>query len=145
LSIEGESAAAAEMWSAIGCPYERALALAHGNPADQLEALEMLETLGATAVAAKLRKAMRDEGLSVPRGKGRVTRGHAAGLTARQTEVLQLLDEGLSNTEIADRLFVSPRTVEHHVSAILAKLDSSTREQAVTFARSEGFLTPQSA
>ena len=145
LSIEGESTAAAEMWLAIGCPYERALALTHGNPADQLEALEMLETLGATAVAAKLRKAMRDEGLSVPRGKGRVTRGHAAGLTARQAEVLQLLDEGLSNTEIADRLFVSPRTVEHHVSAILAKLDSSTREEAVTLARSEGLLTPQSA
>ena len=145
LSIESESTAAAEMWLAIGCPYERALALTHGNPADQLEALEMLETLGATAVAAKLRKAMRDEGQSVPRGKGRVTRGHAAGLTARQAEVLQLLEEGLSNTEIADRLFVSPRTVEHHVSAILAKLDSSTREEAVTLARSEGLLTPQSA
>ncbi|MEA1991227.1 MAG: LuxR C-terminal-related transcriptional regulator [Thermodesulfobacteriota bacterium] len=142
LSIEGESLAAAEMWATIGCPYERSLALTHGDPAAQAEAVEMLETLGATAVAAKQRKAMRAEGHFVPRGKGRVTRGHAGGLTARQAEVLQLLDEGLSNIEIADRLFVSPRTVEHHVSAILAKLDSSTREEAVTLARSEGFLTP---
>ncbi len=145
LSIEDEPLAAAEMWLAIGCPYERAIALTHANPTAQLEALEVLETLGATAVAAKLRKAMRDEGLAVPRGKGRATRGHAAGLTARQAEVLRLLDEGLSNIEIADRLFVSPRTVEHHVSAILAKLDSSTREEAVGRARTEGLLTPQPA
>lgn len=76
----------------------------------------------------------------MPRGKGRETRGHAAGLTARQAEVLQLLNEGLSNPEIADRLFVSPRTVESHVSAVLTKLDASTREEAVFRAQSEGLL-----
>lgn len=53
------------------------------------------------------------------------------GLTVRQSEVLQLIEEGLSNNEIADRLFVSPRTVENHVSAILTKLDASTRQEAV--------------
>lgn len=142
LMIEGEPLTAAEMWSAIGCPYERAIALAHGDQTDQLEALEVLETLGATAVAAKLRKALRDQGVSVPRGKGQKTREHAAGLTARQAEILQLLDEGLSNTEIADRLFVSPRTVENHVSAVLAKLHSSTREEAVSRARREGLIAP---
>ncbi|MEE8331092.1 MAG: AAA family ATPase [Acidimicrobiia bacterium] len=140
LLIEGEPMAAAEMWLTIGCPYERAIALAHGDQAAQLEALEGLETLGATAVAAKLRKAMRDQGLSVPRGKGSKTRANAAGLTARQAEVLQLLDEDLPNSEIADRLFVSPRTVENHVSAILAKLDSPTREEAVSAARAQGLL-----
>ena len=140
LTIEGEPMAAAEMWVTIGCPYEQAIALAHGTPTTQLQALEILETLGATAVAAKLRKALRDQGLSVPRGKGRATRSHAAGLTARQAEILQLLDEGLSNTEIANRLFVSPRTVENHVSAVLSKLDSSTREEAVSRARTEGLL-----
>jgi DNA-binding NarL/FixJ family response regulator len=91
-------------------------------------------------VAAKLRKALRDEGVAVPRGKGRETRGHAAGLTARQAEVLQLLDEDLTNAEIADRLFVSPRTIENHVSAVLNKLDASTREDAVSRAHSEGLL-----
>ena len=79
--------------------------------------------------------------MTIPRAKSRDTRRDAAGLTARQAEVLQLLDEGLSNIEIADRLFVSPRTIEHHVSAVLAKLDASTREEAVTQAHSEGLLT----
>ncbi len=140
LVIEGEPMAAAKIWSAIGCPYERGIALSHGDQAAQLEALDVFETLGATAVAAKLRKALRDQGVSVSRGKGRTTRKHGAGLTARQAEVLQLLDEGLSNIEIADRLFVSPRTVEHHVSAVLAKLDSSTREKAVETASQQGLL-----
>ena len=141
LVIEGDPRAAAEIWSRIGCPYERAIALAHGDQAAQLEALDVLDTLGATAVAAKFRKFLRDQGVSVPRGKGQKTRDHAAGLTARQAEVLLLVDEGLSNIEIADRLFVSPRTVEHHVSAVLSKLDSSTREEAVSRARSDGLLT----
>ena len=145
LIIEGKPMDAAEAWARIGCPYERAIALAHGDQTAQLEALRDFDALGATAVAAKLRKALRDQGLSVPRGKDQKTRSHAAGLTARQAEVLQLLDEGLSNTEIADRLFVSPRTVEHHVSAVLAKLDCSTREEAVSRAHTEGLLTVNNA
>ncbi|MCJ7779574.1 MAG: LuxR C-terminal-related transcriptional regulator, partial [Acidimicrobiia bacterium] len=143
LLIEGEPMAAAERWAEIGCPYERGIALAHGDPTAQLEALEIFDRLGATAVAAKLRKALRIEGVSVPRGKGQKTRDHAAGLTAKQAEVLELLDEGLSNTEIADRLFVSPRTVEHHVSAVLAKLDSSNRAEAVEAAVHQGLLAPR--
>lgn len=141
LVIEGDAMAAADLWAEIGCPYERALALAHGDQSAQLEALDIFEALGAPAVAAKLRKAMRDQGMSVPRGKARATRDNVAGLTQRQTEVLQLLDEGLSNTEIADRLFVSPRTVEHHVSAILSKLDTTTRQEAVAQAHADGLLT----
>ena len=141
LVMEGKAAEAAAIWDAKGIPYERGLALMHGDEASRLEALEIFETLGATAVAAKLRKALRDEGVAVPRGKGRETRDHAAGLTARQAEVLELLDEGLSNIEIADRLFLSPRTAEHHVAAVLTKLDSSNREDAVSRARAEGLLT----
>ena len=141
LVMEGKAAEAAAILEEKGIPYERGLALMHGDPASRLEALEVFETLGATAVAAKLRETLRDEGVSVPRGKGRKTRGHAAGLTARQSEVLELLDEGLSNIEIADRLFLSPRTAEHHVAAVLTKLDSSTRDDAVSRARSEGLLT----
>jgi ATP/maltotriose-dependent transcriptional regulator MalT len=140
LVIEGNPLEAAAIWEKKGIPYERALALTHADEKARLEALEILETLGATPVAAKLRKALRDEGVAVPRGKGRDTRRHAAGLTARQAEVLALLDEDLTNIEIADRLFVSPRTVENHVSAVLMKLDSSTREQAVSRARDEGLL-----
>jgi len=140
LMIEGQAGEAASIWQARGIPYERALALTHGSQADQLEALEALETLGASAVAAKLRQALRERGVAVPRGKGRETRRNAAGLTARQAEVLGLLLEGLSNIEIADRLFISPRTAESHVAGVLDKLDVSTREEAVARARTEGIL-----
>ena len=140
LIMEGKSAEAVVIWEAKGVPYERALALMHGDPTAQLEALEAFETLGATAVAAKLRKALRSAGVSVPRGKSKQTRGHAAGLTSRQAEVLDLLAEGLTNVEIADRLFLSHRTVENHVAAILMKLDVATRDAAVEVARDQGIL-----
>ena len=140
LVIEGKPTEAAAIWEAKGIPYERALALMHGDQKAQLEALQVLETLGATVVAAKLSQSLRDQGVSVPRGRRRDTRRRDAGLTTRQAEVLQLLDEGLSNIEIADRLFVSPRTVEHHVSAVLTKLDSSTRDEAVSRARTQGLI-----
>jgi ATP/maltotriose-dependent transcriptional regulator MalT len=145
LVMAGKPAEAAAIWQAKGIPYERALALMHGDEKAQLEALEVFETLGATVVAAKLSQSLRDQGVSLPRGKRRDTKRHAAGLTARQAEVLQLLDEGLSNIEIADRLFVSPRTIEHHVSAVLAKLDASTREKAVTQAHADSLLTTNGA
>jgi DNA-binding CsgD family transcriptional regulator len=141
LIIDGKAIEAAAIWDAKGIPYERGLALMHGHDKARLEALEIFETLGATAVAAKLRRTMRKEGIATPRGRGRDTRRHTAGLTARQAEVLQLLDEGLTNTEIADRLFVSPRTVETHVSAVLTKLGSSTREEAVARARADGLVS----
>ncbi len=139
-SIEGRARDAAATWERLGIPYERALALSDGDVPDQLEALELLETLGATAVAAKLRKTLRDRGVTVTRGKGKATRGNEAGLTARQAEVLRLLGRGMSNTQIADELFVSPRTVENHVAAVLDKLDVSSRSEAVERARSSALL-----
>jgi len=140
LVIEGRSVEAAVIWEAKGVPYERALALMHGDEAAQIEGLEIFDSLGATAVAAKLRRALRDQGISVPRGKSQSTRDHAAGLTPRQAEVLELLAERLSNNEIADRLFVSLRTVENHVGAVLMKLDVATRDAAVDAARGLGIL-----
>lgn len=140
LLIRGRAHEAAEVWDSRGVPYERALALMHGNDADHMAALESFEELGATAVVARFRMDLRKRGVAVPRGKGRQTRRHAAGLTARQAEVLQLLDENLTNTEIADRLFISPRTAENHVAAVLDKLDVSTREEAVVRARSDGLV-----
>jgi DNA-binding NarL/FixJ family response regulator len=74
---------------------------------------------------------MRDLRIRVPRGPREETRANPAGLTARQLEVLELLAEGLTNAEIADRLVVSPRTAEHHVAAVLAKLGATTRREAV--------------
>ncbi len=113
-------------------PYEEALALTEGDIEARLEGLRRLDGLGAEAVAAKVRAGLRSDGVrQLPRGPRASTRGNPAGLTARQAEVLALLTAGRTNPEIADRLFISPRTVDHHVSAILAKLDVSTREEAV--------------
>jgi DNA-binding CsgD family transcriptional regulator/tetratricopeptide (TPR) repeat protein len=133
--MEGDATGAAEMWSALDCPYDRAIALSHGNDAEVIEAIQLLEVLGGTAVAAKLRRSLRDRGVRVGRGRASETRDHVAGLTSRQAEVLSLLADGLSNVGIADRLFLSPRTVENHVAAVLSKLDVSRREEAVEKAR----------
>jgi DNA-binding CsgD family transcriptional regulator len=138
--FEGRIDSTAEFWQSRQIPYERALALMCGDVSQRLQSLHILESLGASAVASKVRRELRADGVSVPRGRGKATRSHRAGLTGRQAEVLRLLDEGLSNAQIADRLFVSPRTVENHVSALLAKLNSATRSEAVERARSEGLL-----
>ena len=139
LVMEGKPAEAATILEAKGIPYQRALALMHGDQTAQLEALEVLETLGATAVADKLRQSLRNQGVTVPRRKTQRT-GLGVRLTARQVEVLSLLAEGLSNVDIADRLFLSPRTVEHHVAAVMSKLNASTRDQAVATAAEQGLL-----
>ena len=66
----------------------------------------------------------------LPRGPQPATRTNPAGLTERQTEILRLLAEGLSNTDIAGRLVISVRTVDHHVAAVLSKIGVSTRREA---------------
>ena len=95
-----------------------------------VEAIEIARGLGAEPLTRRVAGRMRELGLSVPRGPRESTRANSAGLTARQLEVLSLLGEGLTNAEIADRLVVSPRTVEHHVAAVLTKLGATRREAA---------------
>ena len=121
-------------------PYEQAVALMHGDDDARIRAVRIFENLGASAAAASVRKDLLDKGVRVFRGASRSTREHAAGLTARQAEVLELLGEELGNSEIADRLFVSHRTVENHVAAVLMKLDVSNRAAAVEAARELGLL-----
>ena len=139
--IKGEHRKSAEFWHERRIPYEEGLALMHGGEAEQIEAIRIFEGLGATATANKVRRTLTDQGVKVSRGKSHATRDHAAGLTARQAEVLELVAQGLTNTEIADKLFVSNRTVENHVSAVLMKLDVPSREAAVESAREQGILT----
>ena len=121
--IAGDWQGAAALWAQIGCPYEQALALADGDAEGMRNALALFERLGAQPVMALVRRRLRQQGVGgIPRGPRPSTRTNQAGRQTRQLEVLRLIAEGLSNTEIAGRLFTSPKTVEHHVSAVLAKL-----------------------
>jgi len=132
LQMQGRWEEAAALWRDIGCPYEVGLSLAEGPEEAQLEALEIFDSLDARPMADRVRAHLRETGASViPRGPTRQTRANPAGLTNRQLEVFDLIGEGLTNGEIADRLFLSPKTVEHHVSAIYGKLGVSTRREAM--------------
>jgi DNA-binding NarL/FixJ family response regulator len=111
-------------------PYEAALSLAgSSDAADVQRAHEELTRLGATAVAHKVALRLRELGSPVPRGPRPATRANPRGLTEREWEIARLLALGLSNAEIADRLVVSPKTVGHHVSAVLAKLSVRRRAE----------------
>ncbi len=139
LHIKGDWRGAANEWKKLGCPYQEALALADGDEKCRREALNILESLGATATINLIKQEMRKEGIkNIPQGPRESTKQNPAGLTGRQIDVLQLLSEGLSNLAIAQRLFISPKTVDHHVSAILSKLNLHSRTEAATFAQSSG-------
>ncbi len=135
LQMMGEWRAAAASWNRLGCPYEAATALADGDERAQREALVIFERLEARPASEKVRQKLRATGArGVPRGPHRSTKENAAGLTSRQAEVLILMVEGLSNSEIANRMFISTRTVDHHVAAIFDKLEVHTRAEAVSVA-----------
>jgi DNA-binding NarL/FixJ family response regulator len=109
----------------------------YGGESDKLEALATFETLGAQPAAQKLRKTLRDQGVrGIPRGARPSTRTNEFGLTKREAQILELLSQGLRNAAIAKRLFLSTKTVDHHVSAILNKLGVSSRAEAIAMTRS---------
>lgn len=129
--LAGEWRAAAALWRRAGDPYEAALELAlSGEPDAIADGLEVLDLLGAAPAAELARAGLRERGARVPRGPNAATRGNPAGLTKRQLAVLDLLREGLTNAEIAERLVLSVRTVDHHVAAILLKLGVKSRHEA---------------
>ena len=129
--------AAAELWDRLGYCYEAALALLDSKEEALLrESLARLYDLGAETAARLVRQTMRDLGMrSIPAGARTATRTHPRGLTTREQEILELLTSGQSNDEISANLFISVRTVEHHVSAILGKLGATTRKSTAQEAR----------
>lgn len=140
--LSGDPLGAANFWKQAGQPYDQALALVDaGDDAAAFEALELLDRLGANAVARMIRLQLRARGVAgVPVGPRPATRANPAGLTTRQLEVLALLAEGLSNAELAERLFISTKTVDHHISAILGKLQARSRTEAAHLARILGII-----
>jgi DNA-binding CsgD family transcriptional regulator/tetratricopeptide (TPR) repeat protein len=133
LHAAGRLRSAADAWRSIGCPYQQGLALADSDQeADLKRAVELFGTLGAPRMASRVARLLRERGVrSIPRGPRAATRKHPLGLTPRESEVLALLGERLRNVDIAERLVVSPKTVDHHVSAILTKLGVRNRAEAV--------------
>jgi DNA-binding CsgD family transcriptional regulator/tetratricopeptide (TPR) repeat protein len=131
LLLAGDGAGAAKILNEGGARYAAALALIDkDDPTALRETHKELRALGAAPAAARAARRLRDLGeRAIPRGPRPRTQANAAGLTARELDVLPLLIEGLRNTEIAERLIVSPKTIDHHVSAILHKLDVRNRGQ----------------
>ena len=132
LQAEGHWEKAVQLWTDLGCRYEAALVRYDTSDETALrDALLIFTDLGAAAAVQLTRHKMRQSGMpSVPAGPRSATRADPLGLTRREREVLELISAGLTNAEIASRLFISVKTVDHHVSAVLAKLNVPTRAAA---------------
>lgn len=144
MHIDGDVGAAAAAWAAAGCPYRQALALADSDDESHLrQALELFHSLGARPAARLTASRMQARGARrIPRGPRPGTAANPARLTARQLDVLALLARGATNSQIAETLTVSPKTVDHHVSAVLAKLGVATRQLAAAEAHRLGLIDP---
>ncbi len=142
LQLDGASDKAAQAWIDLGCPYDAALAWLDSDQEEPLrKALSAFQHLGAPAAARITRQRMRELGIrSIPNGAQMATRAHPLGLTRREHEVLDLVCAGHTNGQIAARMFISVKTVEHHVSAMLAKLGVATRSAAVAQALRLGLV-----
>lgn len=146
LELAGQPQAAFAAWQALGLPYAGAIALTQSpGHSDLVQALQIFEDIGAEAGIAKIRRLSSARGLDAQlpnrrRGPYKGARDHPLGLTTREQEILSLLAKGYTNREISDRLSRSQRTVEHHVSAVLGKLNASSRIAAVLRVQNEPWL-----
>lgn len=137
----GKIERAADFWAKALCPYQRAVFLFEGNEENKKTALSIFQQLGANAISEKIKMEMRAIGIKkIPRGLRESTKNNPAQLTNRELDVLQLLQKGNQNKEIAGLLFISPKTTDHHISSILFKLDVNSRAKAVTEAVRLGIL-----
>lgn len=145
LMVAGEWSGAAAAWEQLRMPYEQALALIDGDESALRRALCILDDVGSGPLTTVVRRKLRQLGArNVPRGPNRTTRENPSGLTTREVEVLQLLTYGYTNVQLAQRLHRSPKTIGHHVSALLGKLGVQSRTAAVAAGYVRGILKPVS-
>jgi DNA-binding CsgD family transcriptional regulator len=131
LELAGDWAGAAAQWDRLGCPHNAALVRLSGDAPALHQALTAFEALGARPAVAHTRAVMRTLGVRpIRRGPRAATRANPYGLTIREMDVLKLLHEGLSDAEIAARLYITPKTAGHHVGAVLTKLGVHSRQEA---------------
>jgi DNA-binding CsgD family transcriptional regulator len=141
--LAGDAKAAAARWTELGCPYDAALALVESDDEELLRlAHSEFQRLGARPAAGVVARRLREHGVrDLPRGPRPETQRNHARLTQREAEVLAYLHQGATNAEIASQLFLSQKTVAHHISAILRKLGVTTRGQAVYEATRSGLFS----
>lgn len=131
--LAGQWREAAALWEEFQCPFDQGLALARsGDPGLLVEAIGIFDGMKAYAASERCRADLRSQGRSVPRAPRQPARDHPQGLTPREAEVADLVAKGLADAEIAERLSLSRRTVEHHVSSVLAKVGVGSRRDLRT-------------
>jgi DNA-binding CsgD family transcriptional regulator len=141
LMADARWAEAAAEWERLGCPWGQGVSLIRSDSVDDARrGTELLSTIGAVATRDRLLRDRRRAGQVVPRGPRQRTRANSAGLTARELEVLALLADGLTNAQLADRLVLSEKTVDHHVSSVLRKLGEPNRAAAAAVAGRRGLV-----
>jgi DNA-binding NarL/FixJ family response regulator len=133
MELAGDWSGAAAEWERLDCPYDAAMArLLGGDVTAVLAALCTFDSLGARPLADRARARLREMGVRPGvRGPRPTTQANPYGLTSRQVEVLDLVADGLTDTQIAARLHLSAKTVNNHVTAVMTKLGVHTRVEAV--------------
>lgn len=132
--INGDWRAAAQDWVLRGCPYDAAIAQLGGD-ADAVEAaLGTFRQFGARCAARRAKQRLAQLRGRDPDRRRKDTSTDPHGLTKRQRDVLDLLAAGHSDAEIATALYISTKTANTHVCAIMAKLGVHNRTQAAAYA-----------
>lgn len=149
--LGGHPGLAGERWDSLGLPYAAGLAWSQSRQAGGshlILAARQFHAMGARPAFDIVRESAAQIGISdrLPRqhrGPYCAARSHPLGLTGREQDVLALIIEGATNNQIAESLSRSPRTIEHHVSAILSKLNVGNRMEVTLRVHNEPWLFPQ--